>query len=84
MVGSGYGDSGVDVVKLGAGSLTFNPPGGDPDLLPWGYSSAASVCGNVFWFAVPFTAKLPNNYGTYWYASWISMMDISGPDASRV
>jgi hypothetical protein len=89
------GESGIDIVKQGSGSLRFDaetgiPHGPSGDLLPWGYNSAASVCGHRLWFAVPIpTAAVQGDVGQgpidgLWYGSWISVTDLSGqPDMSR-
>lgn len=73
------------MVKQGPGSLVLSRDIPDENgLLPWGYNSAAYVCGNSFWFAVPIPAAVANNYNArLWYGSWIGLADVSGPDMSR-
>ncbi len=76
---------GIDVVKQGPGSLNLAEATGIPvnGTLPWGYNSAAHVCGNRMWFAVPITAStrevptaIAGTTPDYWYASWISVTEL--------
>ena len=68
------GGEGIDVVKRGPGSLVITDPAVNKnDILPWGHNSAAHVCGDQMWFAVPIPAAVRNDYnGSLWYGSWIS------------
>lgn len=89
--GSGYGSggevddiAGIDVVKQGTGSLNLDNDTGIPKggVLPWGYNSAACVCGNQMWFAVPIaapTTEVPTTVTPppeFWYASWLSVAEL--------
>lgn len=76
----GYGstESGIDVVQRGPGSLT-EVPDRTATVAPWGYNSAAHVCGDEMWFAVPITTEAPaqkqsgkNQKKGYDYGSWLS------------
>lgn len=74
-MGKGAQDDTIDIIKTGSGSIT--PFTSVKDAIPWGIGSAAQVWGGQLWFAVPVTAKLPNDYNaSAWYASWVSWQQL--------
>lgn len=76
MVGDGPDDKTViHIIKKGVGSL--DPFGGASPSIPWGIGSAAQVCGEQMWFAVPIPAPVNNVYSAdLWYGSWISWQQL--------
>lgn len=64
----------IHVIKKGTHSLTLD---GDDDSVPWGIGSAAQVCGDQMWMAVPIPATLPNNRDVdVWYGSWLTWQQL--------
>lgn len=64
----------IHIIKKGTHSLTL---GGDDDSVPWGIGSAAQVCGDQMWMAVPIPAVLPNNRDVdVWYGSWLTWQQL--------
>jgi hypothetical protein len=91
-VGKSYDSDGrgIDIIKRGPGSLQFTadshiPFASDSTLLPWGYNSAAHMCGDEMWFAVPMPTSIPGTAAEYtldrvnpkglWYGSWLATAD---------
>lgn len=57
--------------------MITDPAVNQNNVLPWGYNSAAHVCGDRMWFAVPIPAAVPNDYkADLWYGSWISFASL--------
>lgn len=74
--GTGYEHQDIEVIKRGEGSLVNGPKFmNQPNVLVWGYNSAAAVCGDSVWVAVPIT-KSAGNSANPWYGSWISLLDL--------
>jgi hypothetical protein len=88
-VGKSYSSEGrgIDIIKRGTKSMVFATSTGIPfpnngDLLPWGYNSAAHVCGDDMWYAVPIPVDIPESAVLYlpeggaWYGSWLGSVNV--------
>lgn len=74
--GTDYDHQEIELIKRGEGSLVTGPKYmNQADVLVWGYNSAAAVCGDSVWVAVP-TTKSNGNVTNPWYGSWISLLDL--------
>jgi hypothetical protein len=67
----------IHIIKKGTVSLVSVPESTEPNTLPWGIGSAAQVCGDQMWFAVPMPAEgLGEGAPQVWYSSWITWQQL--------
>lgn len=73
--GKSEGRTVIHIVKKGATSLNFEDE--ETDSAPWGIGSAAQVCTDQIWMAVPIPAEVPNSKDlSAWYGSWITWQQL--------
>jgi hypothetical protein len=67
----------IHIIKKGTVSLVPTPEPTAPNTMPWGIGSAAQVCGDQMWFAVPIPAEgLGEGAPQVWYSSWITWQQL--------